>query len=96
VTPTRWPEARAHRGMVATPHVLASAAGVRALERGGNALDAALAAASTIAVVYPHVNGVGGDNVWLIDRIFGEGKERPRGDHPPAQTRLRRRATLFA
>ena len=66
MTPTRWPEARAPRGMVASPHALASASGVSALRAGGNALDAAIAAAATIAVVYPHMNGVGGDNFWLI------------------------------
>ena len=63
---TPWPEARATRGLVATPHALASEAGVAVLQRGGNALDAAIAAAATIAVVYPHMNGIGGDNVWLI------------------------------
>ena len=52
--------------MVASPHALASASGVAALRAGGNALDAAIAAAVTIAVVYPHMNGLGGDNVWLI------------------------------
>lgn len=63
---TRWPEARAPRGMVATPHLLATQSGVAALRAGGNALDAAIAAATTIAVVYPHMNGLGGDNLWLI------------------------------
>ena len=52
--------------MVATPHLLASQSGVAALRAGGNALDAAIAAAATIAVVYPHMNGLGGDNLWLI------------------------------
>src|SRR5215510_2677675 len=63
---TRWLESRAPRGMVASPHVLASQSGVAAMHAGGNALDAAIAAAATIAVVYPHMNGVGGDNFWLI------------------------------
>jgi len=63
---TRWPETRARQGLVASPHVLASRAGLAVLERGGNAVDAALAAATTVAVVYPHMNGVGGDNFWLI------------------------------
>ncbi len=64
--PTRWPEARASRGLVASPHHLASEAGRAIFERGGNAVDAALAAATTLAVVYPHMNGIGGDNFCLI------------------------------
>lgn len=66
IAATRWPETRAARGLVASPHALASEAGVGVLRRGGNAVDAAIAAATTVAVVYPHMNGVGGDNVWLI------------------------------
>jgi gamma-glutamyltranspeptidase/glutathione hydrolase len=65
-----------HRGMVCAPHRLASEAGVAALRSGGNALDAAVAAVATIGVVYPHMNGIGGDSFWLIydavhDRIAG-------------------------
>jgi gamma-glutamyltranspeptidase/glutathione hydrolase len=52
--------------MVCAPHRLASEAGVAALRDGGNALDAALAAAATVAVVYPHMNGIGGDSFWLV------------------------------
>lgn len=54
------------RGMVTTPHYLASQAALEILHKGGNAIEAAIAAASTIAVVYPHMNGIGGDNFWLI------------------------------
>jgi gamma-glutamyltranspeptidase/glutathione hydrolase len=63
---TRWAERRWPRGLVAAPHALAAEAGVAILRRGGNAVDAAIAAATTIAVVYPHMNGVGGDSFWLI------------------------------
>jgi gamma-glutamyltranspeptidase/glutathione hydrolase len=64
--PTRWPQTHAARGLVATPHALASEAGVQVLRRGGNAVDAAIAAGAAIAVVYPHMNGVGGDSFWLV------------------------------
>jgi gamma-glutamyltranspeptidase/glutathione hydrolase len=56
----------APRGMVACPHALASAAGVDALRNGGSAVDAALAAAASLAVLYPHMCGIGGDAFWLI------------------------------
>ena len=52
--------------MVTCPHALASAAGVEALKAGGSAIDAAIAAASTLAVIYPHMCGIGGDAFWLI------------------------------
>jgi gamma-glutamyltranspeptidase/glutathione hydrolase len=66
IGPTRWPEAHSRAGLVASPHALASEAGAHAFDLGGNAVDAALAAAITIAVVYPHMNGLGGDAFWLI------------------------------
>lgn len=53
-------------GAVATPNALATVSALRIFRQGGNAVDAAIAAAATMAVVYPHMNGVGGDNVWLI------------------------------
>jgi gamma-glutamyltranspeptidase len=65
-TSTRWPQTRADGGVVAAPHRLAAEAGIDALRRGGNAVDAAVAAAATIAVVYPHMNSIGGDSFWLI------------------------------
>lgn len=58
--------ARSTRGMVVAPHHLASEAGLRVLREGGNAIEAMIAALSTIAVVYPHMNGLGGDNFWLV------------------------------
>ncbi|HEY4385551.1 MAG TPA: gamma-glutamyltransferase [Ktedonobacteraceae bacterium] len=53
-------------GMVTSPHYLATAVGLQIVQNGENAVDAALAVASVIAVVYPHMNEIGGDNFWLI------------------------------
>ncbi|MBW7477280.1 gamma-glutamyltransferase [Paenibacillus oenotherae] len=63
------------RTMVVSPHYLASAAGARMLERGGNAYDAAIAVSACLAVVYPHMTGLGGDSFWLSCHS-GEGKVR--------------------
>ena len=52
--------------MVACPHALASQAGVEVLRAGGSAIDAAIAASGALAVLYPHMTGVGGDAFWLI------------------------------
>lgn len=54
------------RGMITTPHHLASQAGLAVLRDGGNAIEAAIAAAATLSVVYPHMTGLGGDGFWLI------------------------------
>ena len=63
---TGRPLTQAPRGMVASPHPLASRAGVEILEAGGSAVDAAIAAAAVLCVVYPHMTSVGGDAFWLI------------------------------
>jgi gamma-glutamyltranspeptidase/glutathione hydrolase len=57
---------RSLRGAVTAPHHLAARAGLAVLEDGGNAIEAMIAAAAAITVVYPHMNAIGGDNFWLI------------------------------
>lgn len=52
--------------MMVTPHHLATQAGQEILAEGGSAIEATVAAAATIAVAYPHMNGIGGDGFWLI------------------------------
>jgi gamma-glutamyltranspeptidase/glutathione hydrolase len=51
-----------------TPHRLATKAAADVMEDGGTAVEAMVAAAAVIAVVYPHMNGIGGDGFWLIKR----------------------------
>ncbi len=58
---TTRPEIRGTFGVVTSTHWVASAVGMAALERGGNAFDAAVACGFTLQVVEPHLNGPGGD-----------------------------------
>ncbi|MFF2388996.1 gamma-glutamyltransferase family protein [Agromyces sp. NPDC058104] len=62
---------QAARGAIATSHRLATEAGADAIRAGGNALDAALAAAAALCVVYPNNVALGGDLVALVRRPDG-------------------------
>ena len=57
---------RGTRGMAVAPHALAAQSALDVLREGGNALEAMIAAAATIAVAYPHMNSNGGDSFWLV------------------------------
>jgi oxamate amidohydrolase len=57
---------------VAAPHSLAAQAGRDILVQGGNAIEAMVAMAATMAVVYPHMNAIGGDGFWLIREPNGK------------------------
>lgn len=52
--------------MAVAPHSLAAQSAIAVLREGGNAIEAMVAAAATIAVVYPHMNSIGGDGFWLV------------------------------
>lgn len=56
----------AKNGMCITGNALASAAGIEILQKGGNAIDAAVAMAATLCVIEPAANGLGSDNFALI------------------------------
>ena len=69
-------------GMVVSGHKEATKAGIKILKNGGNAMDAAIATAATLAVAIPNMNGLGGDSIALwydskknkITVINGSGK----------------------
>src|SRR6478672_12664859 len=64
--PSQRPDVGGIEAAVTSDHVLASAAGMDVIKRGGNAVDAAITMAALLTVVRPHMNGVGGDNFMLI------------------------------
>ncbi len=70
---TTRPEIKGTFGVIATTHWIASAVGMGVLERGGNAIDAGVAANFTLQVVEPHLNGPGGDAPIMVhDAKSGE------------------------
>ena len=72
------------RGVVCAPHYGAVEAGRAILAEGGNALEAMVAMAASIAAVYPHMNHIGGDGFWLIREPIG-----PRARHHGGRARRR-------
>ncbi|HHT65945.1 MAG: gamma-glutamyltransferase family protein [Caldicoprobacterales bacterium] len=68
------------KGMVATSQPLAAQAGLEILKKGGNAIDAAVAAAACLTVVEPTSNGIGGDLfalVWSDGKLYGLNSSGP-------------------
>ena len=60
------------RGAVSAPHFETVGVGQAILRAGGNAIEAMVAMAASIAAVYPHMNHIGGDGFWLIREPSGQ------------------------
>lgn len=75
-------------GVIATPHVLATRAGLEAYAAGGNAIDAALAAAAVLTVVYPHQCALGGDLFALVALPDGQCRSVNGSGAAPAGMRI--------
>ena len=89
--------AAATRGMVVAPHHLAAQSGLAVLHEGGNAIEAMVAAAATIAVVYPHMNAIGATGsgsstlpAAIRSRSMRAARPRPRPPRVVPITRARR------
>ena len=77
----------ANKAMVATSQPQAAQAGLRVLQAGGNAIDAAIATAAALTVVEPSANGIGGDAfalVWHGGKLHGLNASGPAPRHMTA------------
>ncbi len=78
--PSRRYAVHGRKGIVATSQYIAAQAGLDALKKGGNAIDAAVASAACLTVVEPCSNGIGGDAfaiVWTGGRMYGLNSSGP-------------------
>ena len=82
------------RGVVCAPHAATVADGRAILAEGGNAIEAMIAMAASIAAVYPHMNHVGGDGFWLIREPSG--RVRALMGAGPAGAKATRRMNLHS
>ena len=86
---TGRPPVLAARGIVTSPHYLASEAGNAALRRGGSAVDAAIVTNTVLAVAYPHMAGLGGDCFMLLAGGPVDGVEALEANGPAASAATR-------
>ncbi|RQG94258.1 gamma-glutamyltransferase family protein [Natrarchaeobius chitinivorans] len=85
------------RGVVSTSQPLAAQAGIQALRDGGNAFDAAVTTAATLAVVEPHMTGIGGDVFALYRTADGDvGGMQSGGPAPQSVSLEELRSTISA
>lgn len=64
--------AKSQKGMVTSPHELATRAGLQVLQAGGNAIEAAITMGACLNVTYPHFTGFGGDAFLIISQRNGK------------------------
>ena len=89
--------AACRHGMVSTAHYSATAAGVQMLERGGNAVDAAVAAALALGVCEPAASGLGGQTMMLVhDAATGRTVALDGSSRAPNRALIERFADLSA